>query len=731
MRRNLAVAYLALLFSLAIQVPGSPLGLQFPMGSVGPFGGGASVTPMFVTGALTGTTVNGATNTALGTQTFTGGGACATNTYCLWIPYGNLAGNAIQVTVFYASSPATTISVTTDKAQSLTSVVTSAAQSSKIGQVFVLCGATTGTQELKIAASTGVIVYDAFVSEWAGVPTSGCVDTSASTIGASATAATGGTLTPTNTNEILSTYVLRAGTPACTSNPCFTVGTNTGITWALRGADYSDGGGAFQWGTDSQNVSITPAMTLATASTYIGLTVAFNTSTSAGTDPTGMYPAYAMSCDTPATAGATQNCQFPSIGNLLVAQQNCGGLDVTGITDSGNTGWIQPGWRSDQLVASSTISSLWYRAGAAADGSGAVQFALTGTDDCTFKMYDFVGADNTRPFANRLEGPNTNNTNQTVVINSTFYPGASSGWVLSASSQHTNTAGAVTSPTGALFQSTTWGGQNSDGPSKPNQNNFWGLYQSSSTSTQNWTYTNINTAENEGEYGAEIASFAAPSATFANPSIIQSPYHEVTSGSTDTVTLNTSTLSGTVLIALVGSFNATGRTVSKVCTDGTTCAAGHSFTRATSATASLSGGNEVEIWYCLSCTSGVSSVEATYSGTITNGEMKVLEVRNLTTFDVANHVNNATGSAGATDTGASVTPTSGHVALIVSITAVASATIGSPDVGNAFGYDNVIFNNTKDTTGALIVSASGSSYAFASTDQGASGSFCNGTASFF
>ena len=438
-----------------------------------------------------------------------------------------------------------------------------------------------------------------------------------------------------------------------------------------------------------------------------------------------------MSCDTPATTGATQNCQFPSIGNLLVEQHNCGGVYVTGVTDSANTGWVKPGWDSDQQAAAGTNSGLWYKAGAAADGSGTIQFALTGSNDCGFKLYDFVGAASSNPFANRVEGPNANSTNQTITISSEFHPAASSGWVLSAASQHTNTAGAVTAPTGALFQSTTWGGQNSDGPSLPNQNNFWALYQSSSSATQTWTYTTINTATTEGEYGAEIASFGASGATYSGPSVVQSPYHEVTTGSTDTVTMNTATLSGTTLIALVGSFNATGRTVSKVCTDGTTCAAGHSFTRATSATASLSGGNEVEIWYCLSCTSGVSSVEATYSGTISNGEMKVIEVRNLSTFDVAAAKSNATGTGGSVDTGASVTPTSGHVAFIVSITAVSNVTLQNPVLGNAFGYDNVIFNNTKDATGALIVTAAGSSYSFSTLDGGASSGFCNGTASFF
>jgi hypothetical protein len=162
-----------------------------------------SAMPGFVSGAFAGTTVNGTTNTALGTQTYTYNSPCPTLTYCLNFPSPVLSGNTLKVVVFYASSPSTTFTVKYGS-QTLTSAVTSSAESSKIGQAFYLCNATAGGQQVQIAASTGVIIYDVFLSQFAGPPSSGCLDAAAATVGASATSLTGASITPSQTNAILS-----------------------------------------------------------------------------------------------------------------------------------------------------------------------------------------------------------------------------------------------------------------------------------------------------------------------------------------------------------------------------------------------------------------------------------------------------------------------------------------------------------------------------------------------
>lgn len=693
-------------------------------------------TPGLASGIFNGTTINSGTNTALGTQGATLTGACPTLTYCTWLPDVSLTGNAIQVTVFYASSPATTMSVSTDKSQSLTSIVTSSAQDSVLGQTFVLCNATAGTQQIQVAVTTGVIVYQVFVEQWAGVPLTSCVDTQAATNGATTTSPLGGSVTPSQTGDLLSTHIFRASAFGCSSDPCFTAGSQSNITWVKRGAGY-DLGGAFEWGTYNSVSAINPAMTFATTSSYIGLTVAFKADTTHGTNPTGMYVVYEDNCNTPASAGTTQNCEAPvtSSESLLVSQQNCGGLDVNSVTDSTNT-WYKPGWRSSQKVASGTISNLLYSpapgTSLAVNAGGAITYNLSGSNDCTFKIYHMAGAAST-PFANRLVAPNANNTNQTTTISSNFFPGITDGYIFSASSQHTNTAGSVSAPSGALFESTTWAGQNRDGPSLPDQNNFWGLLHNSSNAVQTWTYGSIFNTADEGNYGAEIASFVSATGAFSGaPSVVQDVTNQVSacaSVCTLAFTLTTGSSTGTALIMRVGMNRSGGPlpTVTSVCTDGTTCAAGNTFTQATSAYASFGTGHASDIWYLFGHASGVTTVTIKFnSGTLTNGEGELTEVRNITTFDTA------TGGSGTgvsnINTAASIT-TASHTEYIPSIMVVSNSITVTPASGNGFGYGNTIFSNTLDATGTLI--ATTGTYSFAAKDAGATDSFCASTAAFF
>lgn len=709
---------------------------QHPVRVPGPGGHSAvSVTPTLVQGVYNGTTINNAVNTALGTQGGTLTGACPTLTYCIWFPNQTLNQDAIEVTVFYASSPSTTMSVSTDKSQSLSSIATSSAQDSIIGQAFVLCNATAGTQELQIAETTGTVINQVFAEEWAGVPLSGCVDTQAATNGATTTSPLGGSVTPSQSGDILSTHIFRASGLGCTSDPCFTAGSQSNITWVKRGAGY-DIGGAFEWGTYTSTSAINPAMTFATTSSYIGLTVAFKADTTHGTNPSGMYVVYEDNCNTPASAGTTQNCEAPvtSAESLLVSQQNCGGLDVDSVTDATNT-WYKPGWRSSQKVASGTISNLWYTpapgTSLAANAGGAITFHVSGSNDCTFKIYHMAGAAAT-PFANRVIAPNANNTNQTVTI-ATFFPGITNGWIFAASSQHTNTAGSVSAPTGALFESTTWGGQNRDGPSLPDQNNFWGTLPNTSNASQTWTYGTIFNTADEGNYGAEIASFASATGAFSGgPSQVQDVTAQVSSCAspcTLAVPLTTATSSGTALVMRIGMNRSGGPlpTVTNVCTDGTTCAAGNKFTQATSAYGSFGTGHASDIWYLFGHASGVTTVTIQFNtGTITNGEGELTEERNISTFDTAIG-GSGTGVANI-NTAASIT-TAAHTEFIPSIMVVSNSITVTPASGNGFGYSNTIFSNTLDATGALI--ATTGTYSFAAKDAGATDSFCASTAAFF
>jgi hypothetical protein len=687
-------------------------------------GGGVSVPATFVSGALAGVTSNSATNTALGTQTGTLNSPCPTKSYCVPFPGPVLSGNTIAVKIFYGSG-GTISSVTTDQSQTLTSAVTSSAESAKLGQAFYLCNATAGTRYITITQGTAAVIFDVFISQFAGPPSTGCLDTSASAVGAATTTPSGGSVTPTQTGDIIDATFIKAGTPACSTNPCYTAGTGqSGITWALRGVDYQNGGGE-QWGVYSSTSALNPTIT-DISSTYIGLTLAFKAA-NGGTSPTGMYPIYQSRCNTPSTAGATQKCQFPSSGNLLTTQSVGGAPYITSVTDGTNS-WKVPGGPSVYNNAGFQVpnSTLAYAGNATANGSGQLTFNLTNLfADCTIMMTDWVGAATT-PFVSRqINGSQTTGAVSSQAVLSAFYPGITDGWVLTSGGVFTNTFVACAAPTGCLFSGTTWGGQSASGPSTPDQNNIWSYFHNSSGSSQAWTF---GLFENDplGGWAVEAASFLSATGALSGPSIVQAPITQATSGTTMTVTL-TSTQASSVLVAMVG-LQGGSRTVTKICTDGTTCAGGNSFTKATSGTAA-SVGNDTEAWYLTGHAAGVTAVEVTVSGTITSGEIKVFELRNVTTLDSGGTASLSTGAGvGGIYTGASVTPT-GSPSIVMSIIAIDPATgvNWNPYDSNVFGYDNISYSD-GDASGAAI--AASGTYTYIVSASGATNAFCNSTIAF-
>lgn len=718
MRRGLAFGYLSLLLWITAQF----VSTAFNPGAVSP-----SVTPGFVSGALRGVTVNGSTNTALGTQTFTLNSPCATLTYCIYFPAPTLSGNAIEVDVFYASSPSTTITVKTDQSQTLSSVVTSSAESSKLGQAFVLCNATPA-RGITVAESTGTIIYDVFVNQWAGVASSSCVDQHASSVGTATTTPSGGSVTPTQSGDIISAHFLRAGTPLCSTNPCYTAGTGqTGITWALRAVDYQNGGG-FEWGTYNLTSALSPTIT-AISSTYIGLTVAYNVNTSDGTNATGMYPIYETACNTPSTSSSTQKCQAPNTGNLVTTQSVGGDPTITSVASSGKT-WVVPGGPSfyDNASAATPASSLAYAANASSDGSGQITFTLSssGAADATLLITDWAGAA-TMPFVNRqiMGGNDPVTAVSTLTYLPAFYPGITKGWTIGNAGWFNNTSSACLSPSGCNFLNTTWGAQQLNGPSLPDQNNFWAFYSTTSASSQVWEAGFIDSANLNG-WAGEASSFLSATGSYSGPSFVQTPSQQSTSGTTTAITFSP-TQSGTILAVAAGSQTGTIH-VTSVCTDGTTCAAGNTFTQASSATAS-SIGADAETWYLTGHASGVTTVTVKWSGTITNAEAKGYEIRTATALDSGGtgSLSNGTGSANV-QTGASVSPT-GSPSILISIVATNAAhgVSFNPYDGNYFGYDNLIFND-GDSAGAAIVASGTYSYTVGNT--GATDAFCNATAAF-
>jgi hypothetical protein len=627
------------------------------------------------------------------------------------------------VVIFYSAT--TTFTITTNHSQTFTNLTASSAESSKIGQGFYLCNATAGQTTVTATVTTGVIVYNMLIFELAGPPSSGCLDTSATAVGAATTTPSGGSVTPSQAGDLIVATFLKAGTPLCTALPCYTAGTGqSGITWNLRGVDYQNGG-AQQWGIYSLTSALNPTIT-DISSTYIGVTMAFKAA-NGGTTPTGMYPIYDTACNTPVTATSTQKCQAPTSGNLTTTSANGAGPYITSV--AGVNTWKTaggPSWTDIDgpgVFTFYTGSSMAYAPNATPDGSGQLTYTLNISSDAdvTLHIVDWAGAA-TSPFVNRQQiGGYSSTAISTLSYLSAFYPGMTDGWVISDANWANSTASGCGSPSGCILLSGTWGGQQGNGPSYPDQNGFWSTFHNSSAASQT-TEVLFNQSDNLDGWSGETASFLSATGSLSGPSFVQTPFNQATSGSTVAITA-TATLAGSYYAVAIGSQSGS-ITVTKVCTDGGTCAGGNSFTKQVSATAS-SIGADTEIWNLSGHASGVTTVTVTMSGTITAVEAKLYEIRNVSGVDVSGGVTAGTGAANLY-TGASVTPTASP-SICVSMTSISSATgiTANPYDGNVWGYDNTNYSGTGDASGALI--AGSGTYSYVTAAGAAADAFTNAT----
>lgn len=132
-----------------------------------------------------------------------------------------------------------------------------------------------------------------------------------------------------------------------------------------------------------------------------------------------------------------------------------------------------------------------------------------------------------------------------------------------------------------------------------------------------------------------------------------------------------------------------------------------SWTQATGAAGSDSWfGSETDVWYCLSSSSGATTVTITYSGSSDNKTGIVWEVSGMTSpsLDDADHVNDGTA---ATITGPTLTST-GSDMFAVGMTATASGVTEFPASGNAFSSGGARSGDWDASGISLATTTSGS-----------------------
>jgi hypothetical protein len=685
----------------------------------------ATATPAFVS-----ETSFNSTKTDNVSSLFAGTTTCAAFTDC--VPLGDpvFSGNLVVVFVQYNhASTAVAITGTDDQSNSYT--CSSAGSQVQVGSGYwagycYKANVTNGPKLVKIGFnSTTVTQVEAKVEQFYNIATTTPLDTSNICAGTSASTTTCAVTTATN-GDLIIDYVDRVGTPAVTS---FTAA--SGFT--LGTTDIQDGA-ATQFKVQTSAGAITPAMVMASSSTYAEIVLAFKAAT-AGTAPTGIWVKRMMSYSYESAAAGNRSFQFTNdAGSLLVNTNSCNTVQPTGVTDATNT------WTSAGTIHTGTANNLieFYSANATANATGALTVAAPSvTGDCTYKFYEFGGAPTTvnvartsfdfapgtgTYFASGVENiypfPANNSTPQAM----SFMPLSTNGISVMAGGQDFSTTTSVNSPSVCTGDMSTQGGENLDGPWPVDQNNAFGhCYPTGDLAAL--AFNETSTSADPAHFDTDVVSFFGSTGA----AIVHATYCTGTAATFVACTVP-APASGNLLVAAVGIFNSTARTASKVCIGGnSSCSTGTQLfecaisgaNNSSCVSTGTSSTGATSIWGVAAPAGSPTTVDVVASNTAANLEVAVYEVARgsgswgIDTNGAAQSAGTAQGtgcsSTGTTACGPAVT-TTGTFDFCVSNFAVANTTNNAPSTTTAgsFVYGGTIFANTTDSVVSLLSTSAGS-----------------------
>lgn len=454
---------------------------------------------------------------------------CAANAYCGNLLTPSLTGALLVTAVTYNFTSAPTVTVTTDKSQTMT-CLTAVNTGNFYLTICYLPNATAGT--FAITATFNQAVTHTAIENYSfyNITDTTPVDVSSSAvIASSGTSVAAGSITPTQNNDLILQVACRTQTPIQTA--AFTKGSGfTKLTDnAMVTGQATDSGGSncmSQYQVQSSAGAINPTLTW-TASGGLTYAVAFKASSAATTTPSGMYPVHMQSVTTVSPLVSPVNVAFPSTGNLITVQLACGlpqnsswtGTDVglTNMSDSSsnywNISWMNSAFRDGNPNTGTQIAAA---ANATTSDTMTLSFTLLNENDCTFKIVDFTGAATdsiaTRTTANCLSASPCNAASGTFTLLSAT-PGITSGYVVGVISLDANTCLSATSPSGTNFLADTTGGEPISGTWPIDQNNCYAIFPAASNASETWTWGLSQSTLATSMYSGEIWGFAASGAT--------------------------------------------------------------------------------------------------------------------------------------------------------------------------------------------------------------------------
>lgn len=428
-----------------------------------------------------------------------------------------LASNLLLSACTFDNTTAPAIAFTDDGSDTWTTVRN--ALDSPHGQKLALAaayGAGAGAHVLHAQFSTGPTGAVTCVgTEFAGIATSSAADGDNSNAnGSNSTTVTAGSITPTAAGDLWFNCAIFYADPGTVTPGS---GSDTHITWALvnggAGRLNSDNL-ACQWGVeDGTTNAINPTMRISNSIRWFSIAGAFKKATAGTAQPAGILVQAIEHLNVDQAVGTTDTIQFPTTGNLLLAEWVGGLRHLDSITDS--TGQT---WTATRTECTGTTSSvrLFYAANASASNTRTLtlNYSSTGHDGTLF-LVDVAGA-NSSPFdldSGCLSGNQTSDGALTLDIGS-LTPTTSNGLVVAMTGWDFDTV-AGTTGSGQITDTYTSDGCPLSGPCPLDENNGWMHYKNPSTSAVNvtWNFTDDPAYNGAGNWEGLIAAFKAPAAT--------------------------------------------------------------------------------------------------------------------------------------------------------------------------------------------------------------------------
>jgi hypothetical protein len=609
--------------------------------------------------------------------------------------------------------------------QTMTAGPVTTAESGKLLASFYLPNVTSGASAYTILNSnstSGVTIYWARVDQWAGLASSSPQRaTSCGTQSGTASNTITGCAITTSVGDLIVMTACTPGTPARTS---FTAGSG----YTKLSSDIISGC-MEQWRTSATGSSQTPTMTTAgTASVYTVIEEVYAPSSTQGTSPSGNYVASMTEFTTPASSssGAAFTLEAPSIGNAEVIAMPCGQYAMQAITDGTNT-WavLTP----PTLSGANSSTTIAVASGAVTNTNGALSIEYlsdnSNTGQCTGYAIDIVGAA-ASPIGDRVQASGSQASAGALTFLTNWIPAVSAGIEIAVVSQGSNTSVGVSSPSGAVFECTSFANQDLSGPSFPCQNNFVGLYVNGSNAAQTWTQTFASSSTAAGGWTAEGIAIMASGGTkgMYSPAQVSGNTVSGTGASTTMTPSSALTVSSGQAVALLVTWNVATTTISS-CTDNLNAG---NWTVAHGPTTGTTGftAQRAETLYRLNTAGGSMTITCHFSATLsaTDDWMSAHAISGLVaggTYDTASPAIKTATSAGSPHLcNTSTTTATANEYMFTGF--VVSSAVQQPAV-NITVQQEQSANAYGDASGDLILGATGT-YAASWNSFSAGATFC-------